>query len=44
MKPKKYNKLVNITRKKQTHSYREQTNGYHSEETERGRGKIGIGD
>ena len=24
---KKYNKLVNITKKKQTHRYREQTNG-----------------
>ena len=26
---KKYSKLVNITKKKQTHSYREQTSGYH---------------
>ena len=25
---KKYNKLVNITKKKQTHGYREQTSGY----------------
>ena len=25
---KKYNKLVNITKKKQTHRYREQTGGY----------------
>ena len=25
---KKYNKLVNITEKKQTHGYREQTGGY----------------
>ena len=25
----KYSKLVNITKKKQTHSYREQTSGYH---------------
>ena len=25
---KKYNKLVNITKKKQTHRYREQTSGY----------------
>ena len=24
----KYNKLVNITKKKQTHRYREQTSGY----------------
>ena len=28
---KKYNKLVNITKKKQTHRYREQTSGYHWE-------------
>ena len=26
--PKKYNKLVNITKKKQTHRYKEQTSGY----------------
>ena len=25
---KKYNKLVNITKKQQTHRYREQTSGY----------------
>ena len=25
---KKYNKLVNITKKKQSHRYREQTSGY----------------
>ena len=25
----KYNKVVNITKKKQTHRYREQTRGYH---------------
>ena len=25
---KKYNKLVNIAKKKQTHRYREQTSGY----------------
>ena len=25
---KKYNKLVNITKKQQTHGYREQTSGY----------------
>ena len=25
---KKYNKLVNITKKKQTHRYRKQTSGY----------------
>ena len=28
MESKKYNKLVNITKKKQTHRYREQTSGY----------------
>ena len=28
MESKKYNKLVNITKKKQTHRYREQTGGY----------------
>ena len=28
---KKYSKLVNITKKKQTHRYREQTSGYHWE-------------
>ena len=28
MKSKKCNKLVNITKKKQTHRYREQTSGY----------------
>ena len=38
---KKYNKLVNITKKKQTHSYGEQTSGYQSGE---GRGNIGVGD
>ena len=26
-----YNKLVNITKMKQTHRYREQTSGYHRE-------------
>ena len=26
---KKYNKLVNITKKKETNRYREQTSGYH---------------
>ena len=29
MESKKYNKLVNITKKKQTHRHREQTSGYH---------------
>ena len=28
MDSKKYNKLINITKKKQTHRYREQTSGY----------------
>ena len=28
MEYKKYNELVNITKKKQTHKYREQTSGY----------------
>ena len=28
MESKKYNKLVNITKKRQTHRYREQTSGY----------------
>ena len=27
MESKKYNKLVNITKKKQTHGYKEQTSG-----------------
>ena len=31
---KKYNKLVNITKKKQTHRYREQTSDYSGEEGE----------
>ena len=39
---KKCNKLVNITEKKQTHRYREQTRGYHWGEG-RGRGNIGVG-
>ena len=39
---KKYNKPVNITKEKQTHRYREQTNGYQwgegsGEEQDRGR-------
>ena len=28
MESKKYNKLVNITKKKKTHRYKEQTSGY----------------
>ena len=37
----KYNKLVNITKKKQTSRYREQTSGYQWGE-KRGRGNIGV--
>ena len=48
MEPKKYNKLVNIIQKKQTHRHREQTSGYQwgegSGEREVGRGKIGVGE
>ena len=36
------NKLVNITKKKQTHRYREQTSGYHWGEG-RERGNIRVG-
>ena len=43
MESKTYNKLVNITKKKQTHRYREQTSGDQWGEG-RGRGKIGVGD
>ena len=39
---KKYNKLVNIAKQKQTHSYRKQTSGHQWGEG-RGRGKIGVG-
>ena len=44
MESKKYNKLVNETKKKQTHRYREQTSGYQwveggGEGHYRGRGK-----
>ena len=42
VKSKKYNKLVNITKKKQTNRYREQINGY-----QQGQGKYrggGVGD
>ena len=41
---KKYNKLVNKTKKKQTHRYREQTSGYQWGEESGGRGSIGIRD
>ena len=43
MESKKYNKLVNKTKKKETQGYREQTNGYQWGEG-RGKGKTGIGD
>ena len=36
-------KLVNITKKKQTHRYREQTSGYQWRQG-RGRGNIRVGD
>ena len=38
---KKYNRLVNITKKKQTHRYREQISGYDGE-MKGGRGSIGV--
>ena len=42
----KYNKLMNVTKKKQTHRYREQTSAYQWEEgssgQHRGRGVRGI--
>ena len=43
VEPKKYNDLVNITKKQQIHRYREQTSGYHWGKG-RGRGNIGVGD
>ena len=42
MKSKNYNKLVNKTKKKQTHRYREQTSGYQWGE-ERAEGEDGEG-
>ena len=44
MESKKYNKLKNIRKKKQTHRYWEQTSGYTSGEREEERVKIGTGD
>ena len=41
MESKKNNKLMNKTKKKQTHRYREQTSGYQWER-EVGRGMIGV--
>ena len=43
MEYKKYNKLVNVTKKKQTYRYREQTSGYQQAEGGK-RGKIRVGD
>ena len=43
MESKKYNKLVNITKNKQTHRYREQTRSYQWGKG-RVRGNIGVGD
>ena len=48
MESKKYNKIVNKTKKKQTHKYREQTSAYLvykclPGEREEGRGNIGVG-
>ena len=40
---KKYDRLVNITKKKQAHRYKEQTSGYQWGEGW-GRGNIGVGD
>ena len=42
MDSKKYNKLVNITKKKRTDAYRKQTSGYQQGEVKRGRGSIGV--
>ena len=41
MESKRYNKLVYMTKRKQTHRYREKTSGYQWER-EGGSGKIGI--
>ena len=45
--PQKYNRIVNITKKKQTHRYKERTGGYHwgkerRKRKERGRGLQGT--
>ena len=39
---KKYNKIVSVTKKKQTRRYGEQTSGNNKERQE-GRGKTGVG-
>ena len=41
MEYKKYNKLVNIIKKKKTHRYREQSSGYHWGD---GKGNTGVGE
>ena len=43
MEFKKYNKLVNETKKMQSHRYREQTSGYQWGEG-KGKGNIGVGE
>ena len=43
MESKKYNKLMNITKRKQTHRCREQPSGYQWGEG-RGRGKKDVGE
>ena len=43
MEAKKYNKLMNITKKKQTHRYREQISDCQLGEGE-GKDNIGVGD
>ena len=41
---KKYKKLVNLTKKKETHRYREQTSGYQWGEREEAiQGWVGVG-
>ena len=42
VEPKMYNKLVNITKKKQTYRYGERTSGY--QWGDKGRGKIRLGE
>ena len=39
---KKYNKVMNITKKRQTHRYREQTSGDQQGKGRRGMDKIGV--
>ena len=42
MESKKYSKLVNITKKKQTHRYTEQTSGYRGAEGQYIGGEAGV--